>query len=1222
MIVGNPDDLCVSPTAMDPREPKPHLFKSTPDLRPRPRLTRRCSYAAILLLAGLGCTPKPAKVGPEPEPEPEQKRVTGVPLHRQPEQLPPRSLPTENAAVTAVPLSLTASDGTGLKLVSLQARAVVQGPLAFTELHLTFDNPENRRIEGRFTIDLPPDSAISRFAMKIDSRWQEGEVVERQAARVAYEDFLHRKQDPALLENETGNRFSARVFPIPARGRKELILSYSQELSDSAVPYKLMLAGLPKLEQLDVEVLVDTPKSESGAATSIGGTAETRKVIRLNKENYVPDRDLEVSADKADAAIGLRNGRIAVARIPVTGSMPPDPIKDLTILFDTSASRALDFDGQIRRLHALIADLSRDANFRLRVVAFDQDVSLVFEGDATDFGTEQADALYARQALGASDLTGALRALAQGEPTQRVLVMSDGIATAGLSEVAALTQGVEALEAVGVERLDAIIDGGLQDGDALAAMTTAGLARDGIVVDATLPPSEITDKLSRATLSDIKVSVPDSTFSWPTTLNGVQPGDEVLVYAQVPETAAMSVILEGEQRAETKIPLLPVSRPLVHRALIGAQIESMTLRRSELGTELVEPRKELAKSIVKLSVDNRVLSNFTALLVLETEADYARFNIDRKALTDILAFDASGLKLLHRKYEPWGLAATTVPRPRPTREPQSGIDAPPSPDSARRDSPADSNDDEDGDGDVWGGLTGTEVGEAYGVGGLGLVGTGRGGGGTGEGTIGLGNVGLIGKGGGGGTGSGYGRGSGAGFGGRGKRVPRVRQGKASVRGSLDKDIVRRIVRRHINEVRHCYNQGLVRDPSLAGRVTIDFDVDTAGAVGASKVRETTLPDRKVAACINKAVKRWRFPRPSGSVHISYPFVLGTGGSATPLPPPPPPTPEELEAERIAEEERRVAAKLAAERADSPYEGRMYEVMKLVENGSPKEALAAALLWRSEAPGDVLALIALGEALEKSGKQLSAARAYGSIIDLFPSRADLRRFAGSRLDRLGTSGRRLAIDTYRNAVEQRPDHPNSHRQYAYALLRGGQPSEALDAILLGAQRTYPGGRFRGIDTILREDAGLIAAALIKGSPGKDGEIRERMKTAGISIPSEQSTRFVISWETDANDVDFHVHDKDGGHAFFSQRDLDSGGKLYADVTTGYGPECFNIPGKPTAFPYRFEAHYYSRGPMGYGMGTLQIVQHDGSGGLSFDDRPFVIMKDRAYVKLGEMTKPLP
>ncbi|MFO7561535.1 MAG: Ig-like domain-containing protein [Enhygromyxa sp.] len=65
--------------------------------------------------------------------------------------------------------------------------------------------------------------------------------------------------------------------------------------------------------------------------------------------------------------------------------------------------------------------------------------------------------------------------------------------------------------------------------------------------------------------------------------------------------------------------------------------------------------------------------------------------------------------------------------------------------------------------DVWGGLIGAEVDDAYGVGGLGLTGTGRGGGGTGEGTIGLGNTGLIGKGGGGGTGAGYGRGSGASF---------------------------------------------------------------------------------------------------------------------------------------------------------------------------------------------------------------------------------------------------------------------------------------------------------------------------------------------------------------------------------------------------------------------------------------------------------------------------
>jgi TonB family protein len=185
------------------------------------------------------------------------------------------------------------------------------------------------------------------------------------------------------------------------------------------------------------------------------------------------------------------------------------------------------------------------------------------------------------------------------------------------------------------------------------------------------------------------------------------------------------------------------------------------------------------------------------------------------------------------------------------------------------------NDDED----VWGGLTGTEIGEAYGVGGLGLIGIGRGAGGTGEGTIGMGNVGLIGKGGGGGTNSGYGRGSGAGFSDRGPRVPRVRSAKAEVHGAIDKDIIRRIVRAHINEVSACYNQGLVRDPNLRGRVSIQFTIGPSGSVPVAVVQESTMKDGNVGQCVAKAVKRWKFPKPDGggNVVVTYPFVLETSG---------------------------------------------------------------------------------------------------------------------------------------------------------------------------------------------------------------------------------------------------------------------------------------------------------------------------------------------------------
>src|SRR4051812_31530073 len=75
-----------------------------------------------------------------------------------------------------VPVRLTASDGTGLRLVALKAQAAVEDPLALTELHLTFENPEDRVLEGTFRITLPQGASLSRFSMKVGSAWQEGEV--------------------------------------------------------------------------------------------------------------------------------------------------------------------------------------------------------------------------------------------------------------------------------------------------------------------------------------------------------------------------------------------------------------------------------------------------------------------------------------------------------------------------------------------------------------------------------------------------------------------------------------------------------------------------------------------------------------------------------------------------------------------------------------------------------------------------------------------------------------------------------------------------------------------------------------------------------------------------------------------------------------------------------------------------------------------------------------
>jgi outer membrane protein OmpA-like peptidoglycan-associated protein len=282
------------------------------------------------------------------------------------------------------------------------------------------------------------------------------------------------------------------------------------------------------------------------------------------------------------------------------------------------------------------------------------------------------------------------------------------------------------------------------------------------------------------------------------------------------------------------------------------------------------------------------------------------------------------------------------------------------------------------------------------------------------------------------------------------------------------------------------------------------------------------------------------------------------------------------------------------------------------------ALAKARAWRARAPGDVLALIGLGEALEARGAAATAARAYGSIIDLFPGRADLRRFAGERLGRLGTAtatAQLLAIDTFRRAVADRPDHLTGHRLLAYALVRAGKPAEAFAAVVAGLEQQYRETSYRGGLRVLGEDAAMIGAAYAAAAPAKRGEIAAALAKHRVAPATTPSTRFILYWETDANDVDLHVEDARGGHAYYSAPKLASGGELYADVTTGYGPECFAFRSPPQAGPYKLSLEYYAQGPMGFGMGLLQIQTFDPQRGFAFEDRPYVIMNNRARVDLG-------
>lgn len=174
-----------------------------------------------------------------------------------------------------------------------------------------------------------------------------------------------------------------------------------------------------------------------------------------------------------------------------------------------------------------------------------------------------------------------------------------------------------------------------------------------------------------------------------------------------------------------------------------------------------------------------------------------------------------------------------------------------------------------------GNMFGDKVGEAAGFGGLGTAGMGRGGGGFGEGSIGVGGPGTLGRGGRGGKGGrGYGRGA-ARLGERKARKPKVIPGRPIITGSLDKETIRRVIRRHRNEYRYCYEKQLNRKRDLNGKIMVKFTISGNGSVIQSSILSSTMKDAQVERCIKNKVKRWVFPAPKGGgiVVVKYPFIF-------------------------------------------------------------------------------------------------------------------------------------------------------------------------------------------------------------------------------------------------------------------------------------------------------------------------------------------------------------
>lgn len=100
-------------------------------------------------------------------------------------------------------------------------------------------------------------------------------------------------------------------------------------------------------------------------------------------------------------------------------------------------------------------------------------------------------------------------------------------------------------------------------------------------------------------------------------------------------------------------------------------------------------------------------------------------------------------------------------------------------------------------------------------------------------------------------------------------------GEPILLGTMKRELVDRVVREHLREIRYCYQRQLQRQPGLSGKVTVRFVIARDGSVSSATTKSSTLGSAAAETCIHGRFLRMQFPEPKGGgiVIVTYPFVF-------------------------------------------------------------------------------------------------------------------------------------------------------------------------------------------------------------------------------------------------------------------------------------------------------------------------------------------------------------
>ncbi len=557
-----------------------------------------------------------------------------------------------------------------LRIVSMDVKTQVRGPESITRIDQSFYNSTNGTLEGTFYFNVPPGAAISRFAMYVDEKnLIEGEVVERGRARAIYESILHAKRDPALLEWVDGNTFKARVFPIQARSNKRIIMEYTQVLPaffDTrryVFPLVSDLAQKAEIGKLSIQVQLATGDSSSFSEIAspsyssdlrIQGDGEAFATASLHLEHARPAADfvLNFSAPRASelyASAYAQNGEQPYLllgyqpRLPATYKRAANAAgRDILFVVETSGARTpQDLSAQRQALTAMLAAL----NDNDRVAFAAADIGLVplttrfLPARAAEVDAALA-ALKQRVAMGALDLSASIRAAATSfdtsAPTRERLMLFIGSGVPALGELDSGKIAAEGAEALAKAKASFVA---VSLGQSVDALTLSEVARRSNGFYLPLKADEGLDAAAfqlalglqtpLLTSPEFKADANCTAEIYPANLGALLPGQEIFLNTRAAKTGAsvLRFTLSAELQKQPFTSNFVVALP---SDLSADPAAGRFWARARLDHLLAQPQSdELRNEVIELAKTWTLMSPYTSFLVLESNEEYKRYDIDR-----------------------------------------------------------------------------------------------------------------------------------------------------------------------------------------------------------------------------------------------------------------------------------------------------------------------------------------------------------------------------------------------------------------------------------------------------------------------------------------------------------------------------------------------------------------------------------------------------------------